>query len=120
MCIQLNHSSWGLNMSIHHLLTQEATSSLLLSLCVSHLDYCNSVLYGLPDITINKMQKIQNMCAHLVLRRAKWDSARNCLATLHWLPIRQHITFKIYVLTFKFLHKQGPQYLQDMLQYKQQ
>ena len=54
--------------SIHHFLTEDATSSLVLSLCVSHLDFCNSVLYGLPDITINKMQMIQNMCAFLVLK----------------------------------------------------
>ena len=105
--------------SIHHLLTQDATSSLVLSLCVSHLDYCNSVQYGLPDITLNKMQRIQNMCVCLVLRRSKWDSARKCLATLHWLPIKQCITFKICVLTYKLLCHQGPQYLQDMLQYKQ-
>ena len=62
---------------IHHLLTEDATSSLVLSLCVSHLDYCNSVLYGLPDITIGKMQKIQNMCACLVLR--KQMGQYNCL-----------------------------------------
>ena len=80
---------------ICHLLTEEATSSLVLSLCVSHLDYCNAVLYGLPDITINRMQRVQNMCARLVLRRTKWDSAKACLAKLHWLPIRQCITFKI-------------------------
>ena len=104
--------------SIHHLLTKDATSSLVLSLCVSHLDYCNSVLYGLPDITISKMQKIQNMCACLVLRKHKWDSATTCLATLHWLPVKQYIAFKICVLTYKLLHKQGPQYLQDMLQYR--
>ena len=104
--------------SICHLLTEEATSSLVLSLCVSHLDYCNSVLYGLPDITINKMQKVQNMCACLVLRKHKWESVTTCLATLHWLPIRQHITFKICVLTYKLLHKQGLQYLQYMLKFK--
>ena len=104
--------------TIHHLLTDEATSSLLLSLCVAHLDYCNSALYGLPDVTINRMQKVQNMCTRLVLRKSKWDSARTCLAKLHWLPIRQRISFKICVLTYKLLHQQGPQYLQEMLQYK--
>ena len=41
-----------------------------------------------------------------------------CLATLHWLPVKQCITFKICVLTYKLLHKQGPQYLQDMLQHR--
>ena len=106
--------------SIHHLLTDEATSSLLLSLCMSHLDYCNSALYGLPDVTINRMQKVQNMCTCLVLRKSKWDSARTCLAKLHWLPIRQRISFKICLLTYKLLQQQGPQYLQEMLQYKTQ
>ena len=97
--------------TICHLLTDEETFSLLLSLCVAHLDDCNLALYGLPDVTINRMQKVQNMCAHLVLRKSKWDSARTCLAKLHWLPIRQHISFKICVLTYKLLHQQGPQYL---------
>ena len=104
---------------IHHLLTDEAASSLVLSLCVSHLDYCNTALYGLPDITIGRMQRVQNMCACLVLRRSKWESAMACLAKLHWLPIRQCITFKICVLTYKLLLGQGPKYLQVMPQYKQ-
>ena len=103
---------------IWHLLTEEATSSLVLSLCVSHLDYCNSVLYGLPDITLERLQKIENMCACLVLRQSKWESATACLAKLHWLPIRQRISCKICVLTYKLLHQQGPKYLQDMLQHK--
>ena len=71
---------------IHHLLTDEAASSLVLSLCVSHLKYCNAALYGLPDITIGRMQRVQNMCAHLVLRRSKWGkcnsmSCKTSLAT---------------------------------------
>ena len=39
--------------NIRHLLSTEATESLVLSLCVSHIDYCNALLYGLPDVTIN-------------------------------------------------------------------
>ena len=58
------------------------------------------------------------MCAYLVLRWTKWDSAKACLAKLHWLPIKQCITFKICVLTYKLLNRQGPVYLQDFLQYK--
>ena len=104
--------------SICYLLTQEATASLLLSLCVSHLEYCNSILYGLPDSTIGKLQCFQNMCTCLVLRRSKWDSATECLASLHWLPIKQQIKFKICMLTYQLLHNQGPEYLKDLLQYK--
>ena len=104
--------------SICHLLTQEASASLVLSLCVSHLDYCNSVLFGLPDVTISQMQRVQNMCACLVLRRTKWESVTECLATLHWLPIKQQIKFKLCVLTYKLLHHQGPKYLQELIQYR--
>ena len=101
---------------ICHLLTDEAASSLLLSLCVYHLNYCNSVLYGLPNVTLNRMQKVQNMCTCLALRKSKTDSASACLSKLYWLSIKQHISFKICVLTYKLLHHQGPQYLQDFLQ----
>ena len=45
--------------SIHHLLMTEITASLCLSLCISHLDYGNSVLYGLPEVTISHLQRIQ-------------------------------------------------------------
>ena len=34
--------------SIHHLLDSDTTANLCLSLCISHVDYCNSILYGLP------------------------------------------------------------------------
>ena len=64
------------------------------------------------------MQRVQNMCACLVLRRTKWESAMECLATLHWLPIRQQIKFKLCVLTYKLLHQQGPKYLQELIQYR--
>ena len=84
----------------------------------AYLDYCNAVFYGLPDTTINRLQRVQNMCAHLVLRQTKWDSAKACLAKLHWLSIRQRVIFKICVLTFKLLHGQGPDYLKDFLHHK--
>ena len=97
--------------SINYLLTKEATASLALSHCVSHLDYCNSVMYGLPEVTLKKLQQVQNMCAHLVLRSAKSGSTTACLAALHWLLIKQHIKFKICVFTYKLLNQKGPMYL---------
>ena len=45
--------------SIRHLLNAQAAESLCLSLCISHLDYCNSILYGLPTVMLH--------CGHTVL-----------------------------------------------------
>ena len=101
--------------NIHHLLTDSACETLLLCLCVSHLDYANTLLYGLPETTIDKFQRIQNMCAHLILGRSKRSSITQCFKDLHWLPICQRIEFKIFTLTYKYLNKQAPEYLQNLL-----
>ena len=65
-------------------LDERTTERLVLSLCMSHIDYCNSVLYGLPECSISKLQRVQNMCACLVLRQTKTDSITLCLHQLHW------------------------------------
>ena len=97
--------------SIRHLLDTKTTANLCLCLCMSHVDYCNSALYGLPTVTINKLQHLQNMCACLVLRKGKYDSISTCLKTLHWLPVKQRIKHKILMLTHKCLAGAGPGYM---------
>jgi len=97
--------------SIRKYLTKEATEILVLSLVISHLDYCNLILYGTAQCEINKMQRIQNMCAKLVLGRQKYDSSKDALYELHWLPVKARITFKL--LTFMYNCSVGhmPKYL---------
>ena len=48
--------------SICKYITREACTTLLLMLCMSHLDYLNAVLYGIPNKTFNKYQRIQDVC----------------------------------------------------------
>jgi hypothetical protein len=55
-------------------------------------------LYGVAQSEIGKMQQIQNMSAKHVLNRKKFDSSREALCDLHWLPINSRIQFKL--LTF--------------------
>ena len=101
--------------SIRHLLDTDTTAGLCLSLCISHIDYCNSLLYGVPQSSLKKLQRVQNMCARLVLRRSKTDSATACLRDLHWLPVKYRIHHKILTLTYKSYHNIGPAYLQQMI-----
>ena len=101
--------------SIRHLIDSDTTAGLCLSLCISHLDYCNSLLYGIPQSSLKKMQRVQNMCACLVLRKSKKDSATACLRDLHWLPVKYRIQHKILTLTHKCYHNIGPAYLQQLI-----
>ena len=96
-------------------LTKYTCTTLVLGLCISHLDYANALFYGLPDKTISNLQRIQAMCAKLTHEKSKFDSTTEALAHLHWLPIRQRINFKIATITHKCIYGTAPQYLKDLL-----
>jgi len=52
---------------IRHLLTTELALTLACSLILSWLDYCNAVLHGAPTSSIQKLQRVQNTVARVVL-----------------------------------------------------
>jgi len=55
---------------------------------------------------------IQSAAACLVTGARRSEHITPILRDLHWLPIRQQITFKIAVLIYKCQHDMAPQYLQ--------
>ncbi len=101
--------------NIRKYLTKEATEIVVLSLVISHLDFCNVILYGISQSEIQKMQRIQNMCAKLVLNRGKFDSSKQSLYELHWLPVKARITFKILTFMFNCSIGNAPPYLTEFL-----
>ena len=85
---------------------------------ISHLDYTNSVLAGLPSSSIKIIQQVQNTAAGLICRKNAKESTTECLKALHWLPIQQRIDYKICTLIHKCCTKQAPVYLQNLIQEK--
>ena len=76
-------------------LTTDAAKILIQAYVMSKIDYCNSLLYGIPDKLLNR---IQNYAARVVLRLHKFSHITPALATLHWLPVNRQIDFKIALL----------------------
>ena len=101
--------------AIHDTLTEETCKTLVMCLVISHLDYANAILVGLPETDIHKLQCLQNMVAKLILNKDKQDSVTGCFIKFHWLPIRTRIHFRILALTYKCLNGQSPEYLCDLL-----
>ncbi len=78
----------------------------------SRLDYCNALLGGCSAHLINKLHMVQNA---VLTRTRKYDHISPVMSTLHWLPIKHRIDFKILLITYKALNGLAPQYLSKLL-----
>src|SRR5258706_530978 len=103
-------------LSISVLSSDDIAASIAVALVQSRLDYANSLLYHTSAYNINKLQRVQNMAARLVLRK-KHTSIIDSITHLHWLPISKRIDFKIATITYKLLSTQQPPYLTSLIRY---
>ena len=104
---------------IRRYLSFEATVTLMVSLVLSKLDYGNALLSGLSLEQLHKLQKIQNHAAKIIYRKNKTDHVKPLLKSLHWLPVKERIDYKISMIVYKCLNNLAPHYLQELLQLNQ-
>ena len=89
---------------IRRYLSKESTESLIHAFISTRLDYCNSLFYNIPAYQLEKLQRIQNSAARLILNESKFCLIIPLLMNVHWLPVKYRIRFKILLLTFKAIH----------------
>ena len=85
-----------------------ALTTLVHALVILRLDHCNTLYVGLPLRLMRKLQVVQNEVARLLTGVRKCQHISLTLATLHWLPIRFRIDFKVLMLTYKALNQACP------------
>ena len=100
---------------IRKYLNNKDCEKLVRAFVTPRLDCCNSILYGLPDSELAKLQRIQNTAARLVARVIKSDHITPVLQKLHWLPVKPRIIYKILLLTYKALNGLATSYLSEFL-----
>ena len=83
-------------------LNREALATLISTKVLSRLDYCNSTYTGIPAEQLNRLQRVQNAAAQLVLSKRKNDHITPLLKRLHWLPVKARCDYKIATLVYQF------------------
>uniref|UniRef100_A0A3Q3KA17 Reverse transcriptase domain-containing protein n=1 Tax=Monopterus albus TaxID=43700 RepID=A0A3Q3KA17_MONAL len=101
---------------IRSILFQSDAIKLVYAFVTSRLDYCNSLLSGCPNNSLKSLQLIQNAAARVLTGTSKRDHISPILASLHWLPVKFRIEFKILLLTYKALNDKAPSYLKDLVE----
>ena len=101
---------------LRKLLSFKTSQILIHAFVTAKLDYCNSLLYGLPKYMIQRLQYVQNSAARLLTCSRKFDHISPILQDLHWLPVEQRIIFKILLLTFKAINNIAPLYITELFE----
>ena len=112
ICSSCIYHIWDLRRIRHHLDLYSAKLHVN-ALLSSHLNYCNSILSGIAETDLIKLQCILNRLAHMVANSPPFTCSVPLLRSLHWLPVKYRVHFKICFLTYK-VHEEQPIYLYSL------
>lgn len=76
---------------------------------------CNSLLFGLPQDQISRLQRTQNAAARLVSLTKKSAHITPVLKELHWLPVGYRLVYKLLLMVSKIQNDLAPAYLCELI-----
>ena len=76
------------------------------SYIVSHLNYCNSIYYGIPKSKIKYLNLILRIIVRMIygFKRKDHNSITECLTSLGWLEMKNYSAYRILCLTYTALN----------------
>src|SRR6218665_2536433 len=96
-------------------LIENCLRTLVQALVISRLDYCNSVLYGLPASILQPLTTVLHCAAKLIKNLSPRDHVTPTIRELHWLPIPARINFKICLLMYRVYTNSSPSYFSSLV-----
>ncbi len=106
--------------SVRRNISKDHAKDLTNAFVTSHLDYGNSLLYGIHKKQIDRLQLVQNAAARVIDKKLKYDHITQTRKDLHWLPVIARPEFKILTFTWQALHNTAPGYLTNLIQERSQ
>ena len=113
--LQAGFSAFRQIRSIKKCLSYESFRTLAVALILSRIDYCNTLLAGLPEKQLRRVQSLINTTARLITGTRKFDHITPVLKKLHCVKVRDRVVYKILLLIFKCRLGYGPKYIPERL-----
>ena len=85
------------------------------TLFLSKLEHCNSLLIGLPSTQLNHLQAVQNAAARVVAKSIKRDYIKPVLKELHGLPVADRMQKMILSTVYRSMRGSAPLYLSELV-----
>jgi hypothetical protein len=103
---------------IRHFIDTDTCAKVVHSCVTSRIDYHNGLLTTVPNTKVKKLQMVQNNAACLVTGTRRDVHIQPILQQLHWLPLKQRITYKVLSFVHQSIHSDtAPQYMRELLPY---
>jgi len=83
---------------------------------LSHPDYCDSLLAGVPQSTLGVLQRVQNAAARLIFELGPRHHVTDSLIQLHWPLIRWRVQYKLVMLMYGIVVGTCPEYLRTIVE----
>ena len=97
-------------------INEKSTTQLVISLVISKIDYCNCLFYRMSEDNFHRLQLLQNHAARIITKAPKRSDSLLLLKKLHWLPIKQRVSYKVALMVFKCLNDDNfPLYLKELI-----
>ncbi|KAI5607411.1 hypothetical protein C0J50_1722, partial [Silurus asotus] len=80
----------------------------------SRIDYFNALYTRLNQSLLNRFQMVQNAAARLLTNTSKCSHITPVLRSLHWLPVRFRVEYKVLLFVFKAINDLAPPYLAEL------
>ena len=94
---------------------QSSMQRLISGFVIARLDYCNSVMSGLPASSLAPLNSVLSAAGRLVACLGPRDHVTEHIKRLHCLPIQFRIKFKLCLLMHGAVHRQSLSYIKDVL-----
>jgi len=101
---------------IRPLINHDAARMIAQGIVTARLDYCNGLLHGTSARNFERLQVAQNTLARAVCQATWSSSATELRRSLHWLPVRQRVDYKLAVIAYKTRQTGVPAYLASLVE----
>jgi len=81
----------------------------------ARLDYCNRLLSGTSGGNFDRLQVVQIALARTMCRAPWAGSITELRRSLHWVPIRQRVEYKLAVITYNAIQTNTPSTLASLI-----
>ena len=103
--------------NIKEYLTVNTKITLVKSLILSKVDFCNSLYTNIPQYQTTSLKRLLNFCVRFIYNLPKRSSVSEYYLKSHILPIDARIEFKTSLLVHKCVHAYAPPYLSGLVKF---